>query len=100
MEAYGGLRSSLWRSAYGGAISDAEQALNQEPQKHVMEIEPVWNSKRIGSRPGMRGGRSVEKLRKLRLISLFLAGRRLPTLFYNTPELRRTLLHVRNNTAY
>ena len=33
-------------------------------------------------------------------IGLFLAGRRLPTLFYNTPGLRRTLLHVRYNTAY
>ena len=27
-----------------------------------MQIEPVWNSK-VGSRPGVRGGRSVEKLR-------------------------------------
>jgi hypothetical protein len=36
---------------------------NQKPRKHVMETEPVWNSKRIGSRPGMRGGRSVEKFR-------------------------------------
>ena len=30
-----------------------------------MEIEPVWNSK-VGSRPGVRGGRSVEKLRSTR----------------------------------
>jgi hypothetical protein len=28
---------------------------NQKPQKHVMEIEPVWISKIIGSRAGMRG---------------------------------------------
>jgi hypothetical protein len=31
-----------------------------------MEIEPVWNSK-VGSHPGVRGGRSVEKLRLIKL---------------------------------
>jgi hypothetical protein len=42
----------------------------------------------------------LEVVSTRREIGLILAGRRLLALFYNTPGLRRTLLHVRYNTAY
>jgi hypothetical protein len=45
------------------------------------------------------GGAGMERPYSTVNRPLFLAGRRLPT-FYNIPELRRTLLHVRYNTAY
>jgi hypothetical protein len=44
---------------------------NQKPQKHVMKAS---FSRRIGSRAGMQGGRSVEKLASFALIKRRIGG--------------------------